>query len=115
MVMLRYLPVITLLLLALPSCSMLSGWKSIPAPGGCSQCHQVEIAANWSLRYQPVILSDERGSLPFQAPQYNEPVRKRIHVMPIESENRGMLPCFECHQAPTAAHFGRRGCYRHTE
>ena len=60
---------------SLTACSMFTAWKSIPPPGGCNECHTVEISANWKVLYQPVALSDERGSLPFQHPQYVMPGR----------------------------------------
>ena len=50
----------------LVGCSMFTAWKSIPPPGGCDQCHSVEIATNWRVTYQAARLTDERGHEYFQ-------------------------------------------------
>lgn len=100
-------------LLTLTSCAMLTSWKSIPPPGGCDQCHTVEISANWKVNYQPVTLSNERGQLSFQSPQYNTPIRQDQPTSPLDAKKVEEQPCFACHNAPTPAHKGRMGTFHH--
>lgn len=93
-------------------CAMFSSWKSIPAPGGCDQCHTVAISANWQVAYQPVNLSDGSGREYFQTPEYNR-VNKDKQNPVLESKKVGELQCFDCHKAPTPAHRERKGNFHH--
>lgn len=101
------------LLSTLTGCAMLTAWKSIPPPGGCDQCHTVEIAANWRVTYQAATLSDERGQLSFQTPQYNTPIRQDQPASPLDAKKVEEQQCFVCHNAPTPAHKGRVGRFHH--
>ncbi|MFW9603871.1 MAG: cytochrome C [Trichlorobacter sp.] len=97
----------------LTACSMFSAWKSIPPPGGCNECHSGEISANWKVMYQPVILSNEQGRLPFQQPGYDMPgrpsqPRSELDVKKVEDSR-----CFECHSTPNQAHTQFKGRYHH--
>lgn len=109
----QFLPALILLAIALPGCSMFTAWKSIPPPGGCDQCHTVEVSANWSVGYQAATISDERGQLAFQTPQYNTPIRKNQPASALELRKNEDSRCFECHSAPNVKHEGRTGRYHH--
>lgn len=111
--MYQFLPAVLLLALALPGCSMLTSWKSIPPPGGCDQCHSVELSANWSVTYQAVTIADERGHLAFQTPQYNTPGRKEQPSSELQLRKTAESRCFACHKSPTPAHRERVGRYHH--
>lgn len=108
-------PVLLLIIaivVALEGCSMITAWKSIPPPGGCDQCHTVEISSNWRVSYQPATVADERGRQAFQTPEYNlEP--KGRQLSPLEMKKVEELRCFECHKSPTPAHKGRMGRFHH--
>ena len=93
-------------------CAMLMSWKSIPPPGGCDQCHTVAISANWQVAYHPVALTDERGHLYFQTPEYVMPQTSKP-ASPLDLKKVEELPCFECHKEPTPAHKGRIGKFHH--
>lgn len=109
----QFLPAILLLLLALPGCSMFTAWKSIPPPGGCDQCHSVEVATNWRVTYHAATVADERGQLAFQTPQYNTPIRRTQPSSALDLRKTEEQRCFECHNAPTPAHKDRKGRYHH--
>jgi hypothetical protein len=105
--------VLVVVLLTLTGCAMLTAWKSIPPPGGCDQCHTIEIATNWKVSYQAATLSDERGQLPFQTPQYNTPIRQDQPASSMDIKKVEEQQCFVCHNAPTPAHKGRTGRFHH--
>lgn len=107
------LPAVLLLVLALSGCSMFTAWKSIPPPGGCDQCHSVELNANWAVSYRAAMLSDERGQLAFQSPQQNTPIRQNQPASALELRKNDDPRCFSCHNAPTPAHKERSGRYHH--
>lgn len=109
----QFFPALALLLIALSGCSMFTAWKSIPPPGGCDQCHTVEVAANWSVGYQPVALSNSQGQLPFQSPQYNTPIRSNQPASALELRKNEESRCFECHKSPNDKHTERTGRYHH--
>lgn len=110
--MLRAILSIVVVLVALSGCAMFTAWRSIPAPGGCDQCHTVAISANWQISYQPATVADERGRQAFQTPEYNS-VKKGNQTSPIETKKVEELRCFECHKAPTPAHRDRMGRFHH--
>ena len=93
-------------------CAMFTSWKSIPPPGGCDQCHTVEISTNWKVAYVPATVSDERGRLPFQTPEYNQPTLGG-QQSPLDAKKVEEKACFDCHRAPTSAHKGRKGSFHH--
>jgi hypothetical protein len=93
-------------------CAMFTAWKSIPPPGGCEQCHTVEISTNWQATYKPAAVTDERGQLAFQTPQYNQPSLGG-QQSPLEAKKLEEMACFDCHKSPTPAHKGRKGRFHH--
>ncbi len=93
-------------------CAMFTAWKSIPPPGGCDQCHTTAISANWQVTYKAANVSDERGRLPFQTPEYNQPVIVG-HQSPLEEKKVEETACFDCHKAPTQAHKEHKGRFHH--
>ena len=93
-------------------CAMFTAWKSIPPPGGCDQCHTVEITANWSATYRAANVADERGRLTFQTPEYNQPTLGG-QESPLQTKKVEEKACFDCHKAPTTAHKGRAGRFHH--
>lgn len=93
-------------------CAMFTAWKSIPPPGGCDQCHTVAISANWQAMYKAATITDERGRLPFQTPEYNQP-NLGGQESPLEAKKVEEKACFECHKAPTLAHKDRKGRFHH--
>jgi len=100
------------LVFAISGCSMFTAWKSIPPPGGCDQCHSVEISANWQVKYQVASITDERGRLSFQTPEYNQPTLGG-QDSPLQSKKVEEKACFDCHNAPTPAHKERKGRFHH--
>ncbi|ABL01197.1 hypothetical protein [Pelobacter propionicus] len=102
----------TVLATALAGCAMFTSWKSIPPPGGCDQCHTVEISTNWRVAYKPATVADERGRQAFQTPEYNMEPRGK-EPSPLETKKLRELRCFECHRSPTPAHKGRMGRFHH--
>jgi hypothetical protein len=96
----------------LAGCTMFSAWKSIPPPGGCDQCHTVQISTNWQISYQPAMVADERGRQYFQTPEYNLALKGK-QESPLESKKVEELACFECHKSPTPAHRERKGRFHH--
>lgn len=109
----QFLPATILLILALPGCSMFTAWKSIPPPGGCDQCHSLQLSANWRVTYQAANVADERGQLAFQTPQNNTPIRKNQPSSSLDLRKNEDARCFDCHNAPTPAHKERAGKYHH--
>ena len=93
-------------------CTMFTAWKSIPPPGGCEQCHTVEISTNWQATYRPAMVPDERGRLPFQTPEYNLPTLGG-QQSPLEAKKVEEMACFDCHKSPTPAHKERKGRFHH--
>ena len=94
------------------SCAMLRAWKSIPPPGGCDQCHNLPISANWQVVYKAPTLNDERDRLAFQTEQYTMPQRpKPASSLEIRKEQDQL--CFDCHKSPDAKHLERKGRYHH--
>ena len=69
----------------LVGCAMLTSWKAIPPPGGCDQCHSIEITANWSINYQVAHLTDERGREDFQTAAGSMPTTTRPVWMPTRA------------------------------
>ncbi|MFA7405835.1 MAG: cytochrome C [Pelobacteraceae bacterium] len=93
-------------------CTMFTAWKSIPPPGGCDQCHTVAISGNWQAAYQPASVSDERGRLSFQTPEYNQPSLGG-NQSPLDQKKVEEKACFDCHKTPTLAHKDRKGRFHH--
>lgn len=106
------LPFILIMLAALPGCNMFKAWRSIPAPGGCEECHKVPISSNWQLTYKPATLTDERGGYAFQTPASVLPASQRPSS-PLEKQKVEQLACFECHNAPNSAHRQLKGNFHH--
>ena len=103
---------LTTLVFAIGGCAMFSTWKSIPAPGGCDQCHILEISTNWQVSYQGANVADERGRLSFQTPEYNQRVPAR-QENPLEARKVEEKACFDCHKSPTPQHRDRKGRFHH--
>jgi hypothetical protein len=93
-------------------CAMFTAWKSIPPPGGCDQCHTTAISSNWQATYKAASVADERGRLPFQTPEYNQPSLGG-QQSPLEAKKVDEQACFECHKAPTQSHKGLKGRFHH--
>jgi hypothetical protein len=98
--------------LMLASCAMFTAWRAIPAPGGCEECHQVPISANWQVTYKPAMLSDERNRVYFQTEEYNKPQADKP-MSSVDKRKVEELACFECHNAPDAAHKTMKGKFHH--
>lgn len=103
---------VALVAILIDGCAMFTAWKSIPAPGGCDQCHTVALSTNWQVTYQAATVADERGRQSFQTPEYNQ-AASTIKGSPLENKKVEELACFECHKTPTAAHKGRKGRFHH--
>lgn len=99
-------------LFLLCSCRMFTAWRSIPAPGGCEECHKVPISANWQVSYKPVTLNDERGGVSFQSPESLMP-RADKPATTLEQQKVEGLACFECHNAPDSSHKTMKGKFHH--
>ncbi|MBP1728202.1 MAG: cytochrome [Deltaproteobacteria bacterium] len=99
-------------LFLLSSCRMFTAWRSIPAPGGCEECHQVPISANWQVSYRPAALTDERGGASFQSPESLMPRIDKPSTT-LEQQKVEGLACFECHNAPDSSHKTRKGKFHH--
>ncbi len=90
-------------------CAMLGSWKAIPPPGGCDQCHQKQIATDWTLAYSAAEINDETGVRTWQregsvlAPQPS----------PLEQKKVTEEKCFRCHKSPNRAHKQYQGRYHH--
>jgi hypothetical protein len=93
-------------------CAMFTSWKSIPPPGGCDQCHTVSISTNWQVTYKPATVTDERGRMSFQTPEYNQTALGG-QTSPLEAKKVEELACFDCHKSPTTAHKERKGRFHH--
>ena len=93
-------------------CAMFTAWKSIPPPGGCDQCHTLPISANWQAMYEPAKVSDERGRLSFQTPEYNQQ-NLGGQKSPLDTKKVEEKACFDCHSDPTKSHKDFRGRYHH--
>jgi len=93
-------------------CAMFNAWKSIPPPGGCDQCHTVAISTNWQVTYQVVNVTDERGRLSFQTPEYNLALKGK-QQSPLDTKKLDELACFECHKEPSPAHREYKGRFHH--
>jgi len=96
----------------LAGCPMFTSWKAIPPPGGCDQCHSVEISSNWRISYQAVHLTDERGGEYFQTAAGSFPPSTKP-VSSLDVRKGEDQPCFDCHKAPSSPHKSRRGSYHH--
>jgi len=107
--MIRYVRRATLLIcLLLAGCAMFTSWAKIPAPEGCSECHQVPINGDWQILYKPVDLNDETGKLAWQQPS-------SLEAEPVPQEQRELTnqTCFKCHRSPDKKHKAYKGSYRH--
>lgn len=104
---------LTALVFMISGCAMFTSWtsKSIPPPGGCDQCHTLEINSNWKVSYQVADIADERGRLNFQTPEYNKPTDRRLN--PLEVKQVEEKACFDCHKSPTPQHRERKGRFHH--
>lgn len=96
----------------LSSCAMFTAWRSIPAPGGCEECHKVPISANWQVSYRPAIISDNNNRPYFQTEEYSSP-RTDKPLSAAEKQKVEELSCFECHNAPNPAHRSLKGRFHH--
>ncbi len=103
---------VSLVALAVNGCAMLTAWKSIPPPGGCDQCHTVPISTNWKVSYRPADISDERGRLPFQTPEYNQQTLGG-QERPKDSKQVEGKACFDCHRSPDFEHREYKGKFHH--
>ncbi len=108
-----YLLVSGLLFLSLcTACTMFRAWRTIPAPGGCEDCHKVPISSNWQVSYRPAVLSDERNRVYFQTEEYTlQPGVKP--KSPVDKQMVEELACFECHNAPNSEHRTMKGRFHH--
>ena len=106
------LPFIAILLSTQTGCNMFKAWRSIPAPGGCEECHKVPISSNWQATYKPATLTDERGGYAFQKAESVQPPSQKP-ASSLEMQKVEQLACFECHNAPNAAHRQLKGNFHH--
>jgi hypothetical protein len=109
------LPIATALFISgslLTGCAMFTTWKAIPPPGGCDQCHSVEISTNWRIAYQAAHLTDERGQEYFQTAAGSMPPSTKP-LSSLDLQKGEDQPCFDCHKSPSSAHKQRRGRYHH--
>lgn len=97
------------LLGCLLGCAMFGSWRAIPPPGGCDQCHQQPIAADWNLVYTAAMLPTADGSNPWQHPHADLPAA----VSPMEERKVTEERCFRCHKGPDQAHIEYQGRYHH--
>lgn len=107
-----FVPVIAITLYSLTACTMFTAWRSIPAPGGCEECHKVPISANWQVSYKPVILTDERAKEAFHLPE-SLVTKSERPVTGHEKQKVEQSSCFECHNSPDALHKSRKGSFHH--
>ena len=98
--------------MTLAGCAMFNAWKNIPPPGGCDQCHTMEISTNWKISYQAANVADERGRQYFQTPEYNATQQDKLQL-PLETKMLDGQACFECHKAPSEAHRKFKGRFHH--
>lgn len=94
------------------ACTMFTAWRSIPAPGGCEECHKVPISSNWQLSYRPATLTDERSQETFQRPESMITKGDKPET-PLDKKKVEQLPCFDCHNAPDDRHKQRKGKFHH--
>ncbi|NVO00592.1 MAG: cytochrome C [Geobacteraceae bacterium] len=94
------------------ACTMFTAWRSIPAPGGCEECHKVPISSNWQLSFKPVTLTDERNQEAFQRPE-SLITQTSKPGSAVEKQKVEQLPCFDCHNAPDETHKERKGKFHH--
>lgn len=107
-----FVPVIAIVFYSLTGCTMFTAWRSIPAPGGCEECHKVPISANWQVSYKPVTLTDERAKEAFHLPESLVTKSERT-VTGHERQKVEQSSCFECHNSPDALHKSRKGSFHH--
>lgn len=108
-----FLLVSGLLLLFLgTACTMVQAWRSIPAPGGCEECHKLPISSNWQVSYRPPVLSDERNRVYFQTEEYSQKPGDKPRS-PVDTQKVEEMTCFECHTAPNSAHKALKGKFHH--
>lgn len=105
----RHLLLLLLVAIIASGCNMFRSWKSIPPPGGCSECHTTEISADWQVAYQPVMLSDETDRFSWQTPESME----RPEESPLDQKKITEQRCFRCHKGPNKAHTEYKGRYHH--
>ncbi len=105
----KILFVILCLTLILSGCAMIKAWKSIPPPGGCDQCHFVEIGSDWRAINRPVTINDEMGRYSWQKPQSVLPPENS----PMDDRKVQELRCFRCHKGPDRKHIDYQGMYHH--
>jgi len=94
------------------ACTMFQAWRTIPAPGGCEECHKVPISANWQVAYRPAVLSDERNRVYFQTEEYAQQQKSKPQSQ-LDRQKVEELTCFECHNAPNSAHKTMKGKFHH--
>jgi len=94
------------------ACTMFQAWRTIPAPGGCEDCHKVPISNNWQVSYRPAILSDERNRVYFQTEEYTQQPGVKPKS-PVDTQKVEELTCFECHNAPNREHRTLKGRFHH--
>jgi hypothetical protein len=99
-------------LFLLSSCAMLRSWRSIPAPGGCEECHKVPISSNWQITFKPATLTDERHRESFQTPERIMPAAQKP-ASPLDKQKVEELACFDCHTAPNDSHKNVKGKFHH--
>jgi hypothetical protein len=103
---------IAIMLSTQTGCNMFKAWRSIPAPGGCEECHKVPISSNWQVTYKPATLTDERGGYAFQKAESVMPASQKP-ASSLEMQKVEQLACFECHNSPNAAHRQLKGNFHH--
>ena len=109
----KVLVLITLVMISsLTACTMVTAWRSIPPPGGCEECHKVPISSNWQVSYRPASLTDERNREYFQTEEYTMPQGDKP-ASPLDRRKVEEVSCFECHNAPDAAHKQMKGKFHH--
>ena len=96
----------------LTACTMLTAWRTIPAPEGCGECHKTQISSNWQVAYKPATINDETGRLSFQTPESIAGRSERPSSMEGKQKLE-QLECFECHNAPDPTHRQRKGKFHH--
>jgi len=106
------LALLGIMLYMLTACTMFKAWRSIPAPGGCDECHKVPISANWQISYKPAVLYDERGGHSFQQPASLMPASDKPATAQ-DKQKVEQVQCFECHNSPDATHKTMKGNFHH--
>lgn len=108
--MLRFLSLTLMTVLFICGCAMFGAWKTIPPPGGCDQCHKLEISDNWTVAVGTARLTDEQGKNYWQQP---ESVLTAEPTSPLEEQKITEQRCFRCHKEPDKAHRQYKGRYHH--